>query len=46
MKFSRRITGIKPSATLTLNAQAQQLREQGQEIISLAVDEPDFEIAI
>lgn len=42
MKFSRRITGIKPSATLTLNAQAQQLREQGQEIISLAVGEPDF----
>ncbi len=42
MEFSKRITGIKPSATLTLNAQAQQLREQGLEIISLAVGEPDF----
>ncbi len=42
MELSKRITGVKPSATLTLNAQAQQLREQGHEIISLAVGEPDF----
>ncbi len=32
----------KPSATLAVNAKAQELRAQGKEIVSLAVGEPDF----
>lgn len=42
MHISRRLQQIKPSATLTINAKAQELRAQGREIISLAVGEPDF----
>lgn len=42
MQLSKRIVGIEPSATLALNARAQQLREEGKDIISLALGEPDF----
>jgi aspartate/methionine/tyrosine aminotransferase len=42
MQLSDRVLGIKPSATLTINAKAQELRAQGREVISLAVGEPDF----
>ncbi|NLV97338.1 MAG: pyridoxal phosphate-dependent aminotransferase [Desulfovibrionales bacterium] len=42
MKLAQRITQIKPSATLTINAKAQDLRAQGRAIVSLAVGEPDF----
>lgn len=42
MKLAQRITRIKPSATLTINAKAQELRSQGRKIVSLAVGEPDF----
>jgi aspartate aminotransferase len=42
MKLAQRITSIKPSATLTINTKAQELRAAGREIVSLAVGEPDF----
>ncbi len=42
MKLAQRITRIKPSATLTINTKAQELRAAGREIVSLAVGEPDF----
>ena len=42
MKISERLARIKPSATLAVNAKAQELRAGGREIISLAVGQPDF----
>ncbi|MFO7817184.1 MAG: pyridoxal phosphate-dependent aminotransferase [Thermodesulfobacteriota bacterium] len=42
MKLASRITAVKPSATLAVNAKAQEMRSKGQEIVSLAVGEPDF----
>lgn len=42
MQFSYKAEAIKPSATLAINARAQELRAQGEEVISLAVGEPDF----
>ena len=42
MKISQRISRLKPSATLTINAKTQELRAQGREVVSLAVGEPDF----
>ncbi|KAB1441613.1 pyridoxal phosphate-dependent aminotransferase [Pseudodesulfovibrio senegalensis] len=42
MRISDRLERIKPSATLAVNAKAQELRAQGREVISLAVGQPDF----
>ncbi len=42
MKFSKRVSSIQPSATLAINAKAQELRAQGKNVFSLAVGEPDF----
>jgi aspartate/methionine/tyrosine aminotransferase len=42
MRISDRLRKLKPSATLAINAKAQELRAQGREVISLAVGEPDF----
>lgn len=42
MRISDRLARIKPSATLAVNTKAQELRDQGREIISLAVGQPDF----
>lgn len=42
MKISDRLTRLKPSATLAINAKALELKAKGREIISLAVGEPDF----
>lgn len=42
MDISQRLSAIKPSATLTINTKAQELRDQGREIVSLAVGQPDF----
>lgn len=42
MRIAERLTRIKPSATLAVNAKAQELRAQGRKIVSLAVGEPDF----
>jgi aspartate aminotransferase len=41
--FSTRLESIGESATTRISALAQTLRQQGREIISLAVGEPDFE---
>ena len=43
MHLSQRIQQIKPSATLSINAKAAALKAQGQEVISLAAGEPDFQ---
>jgi len=42
MRISDRLKKLKPSATLAVNAKAQELKAQGREVISLAVGEPDF----
>jgi len=42
MRISQRLSRLKPSATLTINAKAQELRAAGREIVSLAVGETDF----
>jgi len=43
MHLSRRILQIRPSATLSINAKAAELKALGQEVISLAAGEPDFQ---
>ncbi len=42
IKFSNRISKIKPSATLSINAKANELKAKGIEVISLAVGQPDL----
>ncbi len=42
MNTAARLSRIKPSATLAVNAKAQELKAQGRKVISLAVGEPDF----
>lgn len=42
MNISDRLTRIKPSATLAVNAKALELKARGIEVVSLAVGEPDF----
>jgi len=42
MPFSRRVSSIQPSATLAINARAQEMRSRGEDVVSLAVGEPDF----
>ncbi|MFP4479448.1 MAG: pyridoxal phosphate-dependent aminotransferase [Desulfohalobiaceae bacterium] len=43
MQYSRRIEKVQPSATLSINAKAQDLKAQGHEILNLAAGEPDFQ---
>lgn len=42
MKLANRLTRVKPSATLAVNAKALELKNKGIDVISLAVGEPDF----
>lgn len=42
-ELSKRVTQIKPSATMAVNAKATALRAQGHHIINLSVGEPDFD---
>lgn len=42
MNFSKRVSSIQPSATLVINARAQEMRARGMNVISLAAGEPDF----
>ncbi len=42
MYFSKRVSSIQPSATLAINAKAQEMRSRGENVVSLAVGEPDF----
>ena len=43
MKFSRRISPIKPSATLAMTQRAGQLRAAGRDVLSFGAGEPDFD---
>ena len=42
MQIADRLSQIRPSVTLAINARAQELRAQGVQVTSLAVGEPDF----
>ncbi|MDE7012102.1 MAG: aminotransferase class I/II-fold pyridoxal phosphate-dependent enzyme, partial [Mailhella sp.] len=42
MKLANRLSRVKPSATLAVNAKALELKNRGVDVISLAVGEPDF----
>lgn len=42
MQFAARMSHIKPSATLTINARVLELKKQGIPVTSLAVGEPNF----
>ncbi len=43
MQLASRIRQIPPSATLALNAKANQLKAQGVDIVNFGVGEPDFD---
>lgn len=43
MRLSNRISRIKPSATLTINAKAKALKQSGINVINFGVGEPDFD---
>ena len=42
IELAHRLTRIRPSATVSITARAQRLRDQGRDIIVLSVGEPDF----
>jgi aspartate aminotransferase len=42
IELARRLQRIRPSATVSITARAQRLREEGRDIIVLSVGEPDF----
>ena len=42
MKFSRRMSTVKPSATLAVTSRAKQMKLDGHDVISFAAGEPDF----
>ncbi|MFZ2445336.1 MAG: pyridoxal phosphate-dependent aminotransferase [Syntrophobacteraceae bacterium] len=42
MRLARRVARIKPSATLTINAKAKELKRSGVNIVNFGVGEPDF----
>ncbi len=42
MMLSKRVSHLKPSATLALSARAKELKSEGKDVISLAVGEPDW----
>ena len=43
MQLSRAAAGIKPSATLALNARARELAARGKDVINFTIGEPDFD---
>ncbi|WP_461209788.1 pyridoxal phosphate-dependent aminotransferase [Desulfocurvus sp. DL9XJH121] len=43
MRISRKLSAVKPSATLAVTGKAMELRAQGRKITSLSVGEPDFD---
>jgi aspartate aminotransferase len=43
LELARRIRQIPPSATLALNAKANQLKDQGVDVVNFGVGEPDFD---
>ncbi len=42
MQLSKRLQNLKPSATIGMTAKARELSNQGMDIISLSIGEPDF----
>jgi aspartate aminotransferase len=42
IELAQRLQRIRPSATVSITARAQRLREQGRDVIILSVGEPDF----
>ena len=42
MKFAKRMSPIKPSATLAVTSRAKQLRAEGADVVSFGAGEPDF----
>jgi aspartate aminotransferase len=44
--LSQRVLNVAPSATLAISEQANKLKQQGQDVISLSVGEPDFNTPI
>lgn len=43
MQLANRTQAVKPSATITINTKASQLKAQGIDVINLSVGEPDFD---
>ena len=43
MQVSKRVQAIKPSATLAVTGKAKELRAAGQDVLSFAAGEPDFD---
>lgn len=43
MQLANRAQSVKPSATITINTKASQLKAQGIDVINLSVGEPDFD---
>ncbi|MCI0672256.1 MAG: pyridoxal phosphate-dependent aminotransferase [Myxococcaceae bacterium] len=43
MRLASRLTAIKPSPTLALNARARALAQAGEDVVSFAAGEPDFD---
>lgn len=44
IELSEKIKNLKPSATLAMAAKARELKEKGEDIISLSLGEPDFTV--
>jgi aspartate aminotransferase len=44
MRFSNRVSNLRESATLKINAIANQLKQEGKSIINLTAGEPDFPV--
>ena len=42
MNIADRLSCIRPSATMAVNAKTLELKAQGRNVVSLAVGEPDF----
>ncbi|MBK8014745.1 MAG: 16S rRNA (guanine(966)-N(2))-methyltransferase RsmD [Deltaproteobacteria bacterium] len=45
MRIAQRLGAVAPSATLTLNQKAKDLRAQGKDVVALTAGEPDFATA-
>jgi aspartate aminotransferase len=43
IRFSARVSQVKPSATIAMSMKAAELRAQGKDILSLSMGEPDFD---
>lgn len=43
MKLAQRIESVSPSATISITARAKQMRAEGEDVVSFAAGEPDFD---